>query len=331
VTVAIVGAGAIGGFLGAHLARSGHDVILIARGPHLAAMKRRGVTVRHGGEEFTAHPECTDDFKAIHGADVVFLTLKAHSVPGAAEAVGSALADDACVVGAQNGIPWWYFEDRHLESVDPGGVIARNIPYSKVVGCIAYPAVEVVEPGVIEHHEGNRFSLGEPGGSRSERLGAISSMLVKAGLKAPMQTRIRNEIWLKILGNATLNPVSALTRATLVDMLTYPATRELIRTLMEEVAAVARAVGAEVPLSIEKRMDGAAATGEHKTSMLQDLEAGRPLEVDALLGAVVELAGGAGVPVPSLNVVYGLTKLLDQARRQARVRRRSRDSVAGTP
>jgi 2-dehydropantoate 2-reductase len=316
VTVAIVGAGAIGGFLGAHLARSGQEVILIARGPHLAAMKSRGVSVRHDGEEFTAHPECTDDFKAINRAEVVFLTLKAHSVPGAAEAIGAALADGTCVVGAQNGIPWWYFEDRHLESVDPGGVIARNIPYAKVVGCIAYPSAEVVEPGVIEHLEGNRFSLGEPDGSRSERLVAISSMLVKASLKAPMQTRIRNEIWLKILGNATLNPVSALTRATLIDMLTNPATRELIRTLMEEVASVARAVGAEVPLSVEKRMDGAAATGEHKTSMLQDLEAGRPLEVDALLGAVVELAGGAGVPVPSLNVVYGLTKLLDEARRR---------------
>jgi 2-dehydropantoate 2-reductase len=316
VTVAIVGAGAIGGFLGAHLARSGQDVILIARGPHLAAMKSRGVTVRHHGEEFTAHPESTDDFKAISQAEVVFLTLKAHSVPGAAKAIGAALADGACVVGAQNGIPWWYFNDRHLESVDPGGVIARNIPYSKVVGCIAYPAAEVVEPGVIEHLEGNRFSLGEPDGSRSQRLLAISSMLVKAGLKAPIQTRIRNEIWLKILGNATLNPVSALTRATLADMLTNPSTRELIRTLMEEVATVARAVGAEVPLSIEKRMDGAAATGEHKTSMLQDLEAGRPLEVDALLGAVVELAGGAAIPVPSLLVVYSLTKLLDEARRR---------------
>jgi 2-dehydropantoate 2-reductase len=320
VTVAIVGAGAIGGLLGAHLARSGQDVILIARGPHLAAMKSRGVTVRHDGEEFTAHPESTDDFKAISRAEVVFLTLKAHSVTGAAEAIGAALADGACVVGAQNGIPWWYFDDRHLESVDPGGVIARNIPYGRVVGCIAYPAAEVVEPGVIEHLEGNRFTLGEPDGSKSERVATISSMLVKAGLKAPIQTRIRNEIWLKILGNATLNPVSALTRATLAEMLGNPATRDLIRTLMEEVAAVARAVGAEVPLSIEKRMEGAAASGEHKTSMLQDLEAGRPLEVDALLGAVVELAGGAAVPVPSLRAIYALAKLLDEARRQARVR-----------
>ena len=290
--IAIVGAGAIGGFLGAHLARSGQEVILIARGPHLAAMQRRGVTVRHGEDEFTTHPECTDDLAAIGRAEVVFLTLK-----------------------AQNGIPWWYFEDRHLESVDPGGVIARSIPYKSVVGCIAYPAAQVVEPGVIEHLEGNRFTLGEPDGSRSERVLSISSMLVKAGLKAPVQTRIRNEIWLKVLGNATLNPVSALTRATLVDIVTSATTRDLVTALMEEVDAVARAMGAEVALSVEKRMAGAAATGAHKTSMLQDLEAGRPLEVDALVGAVVELAESAGVPVPSLRVVYRLTKLLDEARR----------------
>ncbi len=316
MTIAIVGAGAIGGLLGAHLARSGQDVVLIARGPHLAAMRSRGVTVRHGDDEFTARPECTDDMKAIGRSEVVFLTMKAHSLPAMAEAIGSALADGACVVGAQNGIPWWYFEDRHLESVDPDGVIARHVPYKKVVGGIAYQAAQVVEPGVIEWLEGNRFSLGEPDGSRSERVLSISSMLVKAGFKAPIQARIRNEIWLKLLGNATLNPVSALTGATLVDIVTSSATRDLIHTLMEEVDAVARAMGVEVALTIDKRMEGAAATGEHKTSMLQDLEAGRPLEVDALLGAVVELAGDSGVPVPSLRAVYGLTKLLDQTRRK---------------
>jgi 2-dehydropantoate 2-reductase len=316
VTIAVVGAGAIGGFLGAHLSRSGEDVILIARGPHLAAMKSRGVTVRRGDEEFTANPEVTDDIGAIRGAETVFLTLKAHSISAVAPAIGAALADGASIVGAQNGIPWWYFEHRHLESVDPGGVIARSIPYKTVIGCIAYPAAQVIDPGVILHIEGNRFTLGEPDGSKSERVQAISSMIVKAGLKAPISTRIRNEIWLKVLGNASLNPVSALTGATLVDIITSPTSRELARTLMQEVDAVARAVGAEVAMSIEKRMEGAAAVGAHKTSMLQDLEAGRPLEVDALLGAVVELADGAGVPVPSLRVVYGLTKLLDETRRR---------------
>jgi 2-dehydropantoate 2-reductase len=314
MTVAIVGAGAIGGLLGAHLSRSGEDVILIARGPHLAAMRSRGVTVRTGSAEFNTRPECSDDMGAIARADVVFLTLKAHSIPAVAEAIGSSLAQSACLVGAQNGIPWWYFEERHLESVDPGGIIARNIPYGKVVGCIAYPAAHVVEPGVIEHLEGNRFTLGEPDGSKSERVQAISAMLVKAGLKAPVQQRIRNEIWLKLLGNATLNPLSALTRASLADIVNSPVTRDLVRTLMEEVEAVATALGVDVPLTIEKRMAGAAATGEHKTSMLQDLEAGRPLEVDALVGAVVELADGAGVPVPALKVVYRLVKLLDESR-----------------
>jgi 2-dehydropantoate 2-reductase len=315
VTVAIVGAGAIGGFLGAYLARSGEEVILIARGPHLVAMQSRGVTVRDRSDEFTARPECTDDMRAITRAEVVFLTLKAHSIPAVAVTIGANLSDSACLVGAQNGIPWWYFEDRHLESVDPGGVIAQNIPYNKVIGCIAYPAAQVVQPGVIEHIEGNRFSLGEPDGSRSERIQAISSMLVKAGLKAPIQSRIRNEIWLKLLGNATLNPLSALTRATLAEIVTSPITNDLVRTLMEEVDAVATAMGVEVPLTIEKRMAGAAATGEHKTSMLQDLEASRPLEIDALVGAVVELAGSAGVPVPALSVVYRLVKLLDERSR----------------
>jgi 2-dehydropantoate 2-reductase len=315
VTVAVVGAGAIGGLLGAYLSRSGEDVILIARGPHLGAMKSRGVTVRSGDEEFTAHPDVTEDLAAIRRAGTVFLTLKAHSISAVAPAIGAALAHGASVVGAQNGIPWWYFEDRHLESVDPGGIIGRSIPYKSVVGCIAYPAAQVIEPGVILHIEGNRFTLGEPDGSKSERVQTVSSMLVKAGLKAPISSRIRNELWLKVVGNATLNPVSALTGATMVDIITSPTSRELARTLMEEVDAVARAMGVAVAVSIEKRMEGAAAVGAHKTSMLQDLEAGRPLEIDALLGAVVELADGAGVPVPSLRVVYRLTKLLDETRR----------------
>jgi len=314
---AIVGAGATGGFLGAHLARAGEDVLLVARGPHLAAMRERGVTVRSGGEEFTARPDCTDDLGAIGAAEVVILTLKAHAIPPVAAAIGAALGRDACVVGAQNGIPWWYFEDRHLEAVDPGGEIARSIPYRRVVGCIVYPATRVVEPGVIEHLEGNRFTLGEPDGSRSERVQAIAAALVSAGFKAPIQQRIRNEIWLKLLGNATLNPVSALTGATLAEIVTSGATREVVRRLMAEVDAVAAALGVEVPLSIEKRMEGAAATGAHRTSMLQDLEAGRPLEVEALLGAVVELADGEGLEVPALRTLYGLTRLLDEVNRRS--------------
>ncbi|MGH7763493.1 MAG: ketopantoate reductase family protein [Candidatus Dormibacteraceae bacterium] len=315
MTVAIVGAGAIGGLLGAHLVRSGEDVVLIARGQHLAAMQSRGLTIRNGEGEFTVRPRCSDDMRAIAGASTVFITLKAHSIPPVAPAIGAALSMDASVVGAMNGIPWWYFRDKHLETVDPGGVIARSIPYDRVVGSVVYAATTLVEPGVIEHEEGNRWSLGEPDGTKSERVKAISAMLAAAGFKAPVTTRLRGEIWVKLLGNATLNPLSALTRATLAEMFDSTTSRELVRSLMEEVAAVAAALGVELPISIDKRMEGAAALGGHKSSTLHDLEAGKPLEIDALLGAVVELADQQGVGVPSLRTVYRLTKLLDAARK----------------
>lgn len=311
MTVAVVGAGAIGGLLGAHLSRSGQDVVLIARGPHLAAMQAHGVTVRGVGGDFVARPRCSDDFGAIHDADVVFITLKAHSIPAAAPRIGEALRSEASVVGAINGIPWWYFPDRHLESVDPAGVIARSIPMEHVVGCVVYPAATVLEPGVILHEEGDRFSLGEPDGTRSERVQRIAGILTAAGFKAPVQTRLRNEIWLKVVGNATLNPVSAVTRATLGEMFASEGSRQMIRTLMEEVEAVARSLDVELPVSIDKRMAGAASVSGHKTSMLQDLEARKPLELGALLGAVIEIAGWQGVEVPSLRALYALARLAE--------------------
>ncbi|HET7420911.1 MAG TPA: 2-dehydropantoate 2-reductase [Candidatus Dormibacteraeota bacterium] len=316
MTVAVVGAGAIGGLLGARLSRAGEDVVLIARGPHLAAMRARGITVRGAGEEFTAHPRCTDDVGAVAEADLVFITLKAHSIPSVAPAAGAALRPEAAVVAAVNGIPWWYFPDRVLESVDPGGVIARAIPMRQVVGCVVYPAATIVEPGVIEHEEGDRFSLGEPDGSKSERAQRIATLLASAGFKAPVQTRLRNEIWLKLLGNATLNPVSAVTGATLGEMFRTERGTALIRTLMQEVASVAAALDVIIPLGVEKRMAGAAAVGEHKTSMLQDMEARKPLELDALLGAVIEIAEWKQVAVPSLRALYGLAKLAEEVRRR---------------
>lgn len=311
MTVAIVGAGAIGGLLGAHLTQSGQDTVLIARGPHLAAMKTQGLKIRKHGTEFVVHPRCTDEMAAIGDAETVFITLKAHALPPVARSIGAALNSKATVVGAINGIPWWYFPDRHLELVDPGGVIARSIPYERVVGCVVYPAATIVAPGVIEHEEGDRFSIGEPDGSKSERVQTIAGILTSAGFKAPVQTRLRNEIWLKLIGNATLNPVSAITRATMAQMLESEQNRQLIRTLMEEVATVARALQVEIPVSIDKRMEGAAAVGDHKTSMLQDLEAGKTLELDALLGAVIELADSEEVAVPSLRTLYGLTKIAE--------------------
>ena len=317
MTVAIVGAGAIGGLLGASLARSGQDVVLIARGAHLDAMKAHGLTVRSRGGDYTVHPRLTDDVAAVGDADVVFICLKAHSIPALAPAIGASLSSQAVVVGAMNGIPWWFFRDRHLESVDPGGVIARSIPYGRVIGSVVYPAATIVAPGVIEHEEGDRISIGEPDGAKTQRVREVAALLTAAGFKAPVQTRLRNEVWLKVLGNATLNPVSVLTRATLAGMLRSEESRKLIRTLMEEAECVARAYDAEIPVSIEQRMQGAAAVGEHKTSMLQDLEAGKPLEMDALLGAVIELAAYKQVEVPSLKVLYGLTKLAEETARKS--------------
>ena len=307
---AVLGAGATGGFLGACLAGAGFDVTLVARGTHLEAMRSRGLRVLEpDGAEFTTHPTCTDDLAPAREADVAFVTLKAHSLPALAPQLGGS----STLVFAQNGIPWWYFagSGRRLESVDPGGRIAASVDLERVVACIAYPATMLVEPGVVRHLEGNRFSLARPDGQRDERVVAISAALTKTGLKAPVQARLRQEIWLKLIGNATLNPVSALTRGTLGEILGDPQTRELVRTLMVEVERVAEAVGIRVDIPVERRLKGAAQITEHRTSMLQDVEAGRPLEVEALVGSVVELGRQLGVPTPALDVVYRLVRQLD--------------------
>ena len=315
---AIVGAGATGGFLGAHLARVGEDVTLIARGAHLQAMRESGLTVVGPEGEFTAHPACTQDLEAVREAEVVFVTLKAHQLVEMAPSVGAVLAPGATVIGAQNGIPWWYFhreggrlDGTVVESVDPAGVISRSIPLDQVVGCIVYTATQLEAPGVVRHVEGSRFTLGEPDGSRSDRCQAISAALTRAGLKAPISARIRPELWLKLLGNATLNPVSALTGTTLARMASDPESRELISALMREVESVAAGLGIDIQMSIEKRLDGAREVGEHKTSMLQDVEAGKPIEIEALLGAVIELGRLVEVPTPGLDVIYRLGRLLN--------------------
>jgi 2-dehydropantoate 2-reductase len=319
---AIVGAGATGGFLGARLARAGEDVTLIARGPHLEAMRTSGLRVVGESEDFVAHPDCTDDLSAVGAADVVFLTVKAHALPELAPRLGPLLGPEAAVVTAQNGIPWWYFFNyagplagTHLKSTDPEGSIAHNIDVSRVVGCVVYPATSVVAPGVIEHIEGTRFSIGEPDGSKSQRAQAIAAALVRSGLKSAVRTRIRGELWLKLLGNVAFNPISALTRATLVDIATNPETRTTARAVMEEADSVARALGIEQDISIDQRLSGAERVGAHKTSMLQDVESGRPLEVDALLGAVVEIGDLLRLELPHLRTVYACTALLDRTRR----------------
>lgn len=322
---AIVGAGATGGFLGARLAQSGADVVLVARGPHLAAMQRHGLRLREAdGSESAVPVECTDDLAgAVGSADVVLVTLKTFSLPTVAPTLAASLKPGATLVTAQNGIPWWYFqagyrgplEGTTIVSVDPDGVLARTIPLASVLHCIVYPATSLPEPGVVEHVEGNRFTLGEPDGSRSDRSQAISKALIAAGLKAPVQTRIRNEIWLKLLGNASFNPISALGRATLGrirDLLQGPI---LVKDLMLELQEIARAVGEEMAIPIDRRIEAGLELTEHKTSMLQDLEAGRPLEVDALVGAPVEIGARLGLSIPHLGTVYVLAKLLDGAPR----------------
>jgi 2-dehydropantoate 2-reductase len=317
VKIVVLGAGAIGGFLGARLARAGVDVVLVARGPHLQKMKQSGLRVIDAEGDWTVRVNATEDFAAMRNADFVFVTLKAHTLPAVAERLAGSIGGETTVVSAQNGIPWWYFqrhggelEGLHLETVDPGGVIARAIDPRRVIGCIVYPATSLAAPGVVRHEEGERFSLGELDGSQSLRCTELSGALTSAGLKAPVQARIRSELWLKLLGNAVFNPLSALTRASLSDIATSPLVATVVRAAMEEVEAVAKRLGIEIPVSLDQRIKGAARVGDHKTSMLQDLEAGRPLEIDALTGSVVELGDRLGIAVPHLRTLYSSVKLL---------------------
>jgi 2-dehydropantoate 2-reductase len=316
----IVGAGAIGGYIGARMSHAGADVTLFARGPHLRAMQEHGVQVKSAEGDFVARPAIADSLEKVGPVDVVFLGVKAHSLPQLAPHLKPVLGPETTVVSTQNGIPWWYFqgfggewEGLRLERVDPGGVISSAIEARQVLGSIVYFSTEITSPGVIQHIEGNRISLGEPDGSRSERCRRIAEALIASGLRCPVTTRIRHEIWVKVLGNASLNPVSALTRATLVQMLRDPGVSTVIRNIMEEVEALSRKLGMELPVSIEQRMAGAEKVGEHKTSMLQDLETGRPMELEALVGSVVELGERVGLPMPYTRTVYSCAKLLAQS------------------
>ncbi len=322
----IAGAGAIGAYIGARMAQAGFDVTLFARGPHLRAMQEYGVQVKSDDGDFVARPAVAGSLEEVGPVDVVFLGVKAHGLPQLAPYLKPVLGPETAVVSTQNGIPWWYFqgfggkwEGLRLERIDPGGVISSVIEARRVVGSIVYFSTEITAPGVIQHIEGNRITLGEPDGTRSERLRRIAEALVASGLRCPATTRIRQEIWVKVLGNASLNPVSALTCATLVQMVRDPGVCSVIRNIMQEVEAVSRKLGMELPVSIDQRIAGAEKVGEHKTSMLQDLEAGRPMELEALVGAVVELGERVGLPMTCTRTVYNCTKLLAEraARQQA--------------
>ena len=313
--ICIYGAGAIGGYLGVQLALAGEDVTLIARGPHLEAMQRQGLKLLIDGEERLAHPRCAVDPAEIGPQDYVFITLKAPSVPGVVEKLLPLLGPETAVVTAVNGIPWWYFyqlegpwQNYRLESIDPGGKQWRMIGPERAIGCVVYPATEVVAPGVIRHVEGNRFSLGEPGGEKSERVTRLSQILQQAGFKAPVRANIRDDIWVKLWGNLAFNPISALTCATLDVIASDPGTRSAARAMMLEAQEIGEKLGAHFRVDIERRIAGAEAVGPHKTSMLQDLERGRAMEIDALVTVVQELGRLVGVQTPTIDVVLALVK-----------------------
>jgi len=318
-SICIFGAGAIGGFLAARLEAAGTPVCIVARGPHLAAIRERGLELRSGGSVITARPRAAANPAELGPQDYLVLTLKAHSLAAALPQLQPLIGPATTIVAAVNGVPWWYtyglpapFGDRRVESVDPDGALWEGLPPAQALGCIIYPAAEIVAPGVIEHQYGDRFCLGEPDGSRSERASVLSALLIGAGLKAPVRPRIRDEIWVKLWGNMALNPLSALTLATLDRILADPGTRAICRAMMLEGQAVAERLGVRLAIAIDQRLAGAEEVGRHRTSMLQDLERGRPLEIEALLGAVVELAGWVEVPVPISETVLALVRLRAQ-------------------
>ena len=315
--VAVVGAGAIGAYVGAALDRGGADVHLIARGKHLEAMRRDGVTVLSPRGDFRAHPHATADPEEIGPVDIVFLGLKAYSYAGAGPLLRPLLTPGTGVVAAQNGIPWWYFhglpgpyQGRRVEAVDPDGAVSAVIPPEQAIGCVVYSSTEIESPGVIRHVEGTRFSIGEPDGTISGRCTAFSQAMIAGGLKCPVEKDLRSDIWLKLLGNVAFNPISVLTRATMGEIAAHPGTRELVPAMMRETAQIASSLGSPPKISVERRFEGAARVGDHKTSMLMDFEAGKPLETDVLLAAPVELARLVDVPVPSLETVHALIDLL---------------------
>jgi 2-dehydropantoate 2-reductase len=318
---AILGAGAIGAYVGASLARGGADVVLIARGPHLEAMRRDGVRVLSPRGDFEVHPEATDDLDAVAEADCIVVGLKAYSLPELLPRVVGQLKPDACLLPAQNGVPWWFFQGfgeplagTVIEAVDPGGVLTEAVAPGRVIGCVPYPAAEIAAPGVIRHIEGTRFVIGEPDGSLSARCRVIAEAFEAGGLKCPVETRIREQIWLKLVGNVAFNPVSAVTGATLGELGMLPEMVGLLRAVMEEVTAVGEALGIALPVPIDRRLEAGIGVGDHKTSMLQDLEAGKPLELDCMTGALIEIAGKLGIAVPRVETVHACAKVLDRLR-----------------
>jgi 2-dehydropantoate 2-reductase len=317
--IAIIGCGAIGGYVGIRLALAAEDVTFIARGANLEALRTRGIRMFNadGTEEAVPRIKATDDYANAGPQDIVVLAMKAHQVEAVADEVPKLFGPKTVVIPMQNGIPYWYFHGHRgafagarVQSVDPSGAIYEKIPCERVIGCVVYPAAELVAPGVVKHVEGNRFPVGEPDGTTSERVSRVAQCFVNAGMQAPILSDIRSEIWLKLWGNLSFNPISALSRATLAGICQYPPSRAIAAAMMTEAQTVATELGVKFRVSLEKRIAGAEKVGHHKTSMLQDVEAARTLEIDALLGSVVELARRTNTPTPHIDTVYALTKLL---------------------
>ncbi|MDB4122030.1 MAG: 2-dehydropantoate 2-reductase [Octadecabacter sp.] len=314
--ICIFGAGAIGGYMGAKLAQAGADVSLVARGPHLKAMNENGLRLIEESGETTVNVTASDNAADLGPQDYVIVTLKAHSVPAVVPHMQPLIGDNTTIVSGVNGVPWWYFhkvggdlEGTRLQTVDPGNAQWDGFGPDRVLGCVVYPAAEVIEPGVVKHIEGNRFSLGEPDGSKSERATALSKALSAAGLKAPVRPKIRDEIWIKLWGNLSFNPISALTHATLDVLCTDPATREVARNMMLEAQTIAEKLGVKFPIDVDRRIQGGADVGAHRTSMLQDLDQGRPMEIDALVGSVKELGRVTDTQTPTIDTVLALIAL----------------------
>jgi 2-dehydropantoate 2-reductase len=313
--VCVFGAGAIGGLVGARLSLAGADVSLIARGPHLAAIRENGLTLLSEGHTLVARPFATDDPREAGPQDFVIIAVKASGLGPVADSIQPLLGPSTAIVAAVNGVPWWYFykhggehDGMRLKSLDPDGMLWTKLPPERVIACVVYPAAEITAPGTIQHTYSNRFDLGEPDGSRSERITAFAGMMIKAGFRCPIRSRIRESLWVKLWGNLAFNPISALTTATLDVVTTDPSTRAIARTMMVEAEGIANRLGITFPLDVDARIAGAAEVGAHKVSMLVDLERGRPMEIDALLGAVVELARLTGVAAPMCEVVLGLLR-----------------------
>ena len=314
--ICVFGAGAIGGYMGVKLAQAGADVSLVARGPHLAAMQENGLRLIEEGQEHKVSVSASDTPSDLGEQDYIIVTLKAHSVPPVVEKMRPLIGKNTTIVSGVNGVPWWYFhkiggplEGTRLHSVDPDDAQWNGFGPDNVLGCVVYPAAEVIEPGVIKHIEGNRFSLGEPDGSKSERAIALSQALSAAGLKAPVRPKLRDEIWVKLWGNLSFNPISALTHATLDVLCTDEGTRPIARAMMLEAQEIAEKLGVKFPIDVERRIDGGAAVGAHRTSMLQDLDQGRPMEIDALVASVQELGKITQTPTPIIDTVLGLVRL----------------------